>query len=117
MAQPHEVLGVAANADEATINAAFRKAAKRFHPDLNNGDPAGVQRLRRLIAARDFLTGRKWRSFNRQNVRYLLPALRRTRIGKSVILSFVLTGVCALLLLPAFVSSSLSDLALVRHSS
>lgn len=55
MAKPHEVLGVGPYADEATINAAFRKAAKKYHPDLNGGDAAGVRKLRRLIAARDFL--------------------------------------------------------------
>ena len=76
MAQPHQVLGVAANADEATINAAFRSAAKRFHPDLNDGDPTGIRRLRRLIAARDFLTRRRWRPANGQAVSYLLPSFR-----------------------------------------
>ena len=82
MAQPHEVLGVAANADEATINAAFRRAAKRFHPDLNNGDPSGARRLRRLIAARDFLTKRRWRPASGQAARYLLPSFRKNRITK-----------------------------------
>ncbi len=104
MAQPHEVLGVAANADEATINAAFRSAAKKFHPDLNNGDPSGIRRLRRLIAARDFLTNRRWRPSAGPKIRYQLPSFRKDRIGRSVILTFVLTGACALLFLPAFVS-------------
>jgi|SRR5271165_1053260 len=55
MAKPHEVLGVDANADIATINAAFRREAKKYHPDLHGGEAAGVRKLRRLIAARDFL--------------------------------------------------------------
>jgi hypothetical protein len=56
MTTAYEVLGVDANADEATIRAAFRRAVKRFHPDLNGGDSTGEYRLRRLIAAREILT-------------------------------------------------------------
>ncbi|MGA7326183.1 MAG: DnaJ domain-containing protein [Rhodomicrobium sp.] len=52
MKKPYEVLGVDCNADEAAINAAFRRAAKECHPDLNKGDRDGERRLRRLIAAR-----------------------------------------------------------------
>jgi hypothetical protein len=100
MAQPHEILGVTANADEATINAAFRSAAKRFHPDLNNGDPAGIKRLRRLIAAREFLTKRRWRPVNAQAMRYLLPSLPKSRLAKSVALTFVFTCAFAFLLFP-----------------
>ncbi len=103
MAQPHEVLGVAANADEATINAAFRRAAKKFHPDLNNGDASGIQRLRRLIAARDFLANRRWRSSCGPKVRYRLPSIRKAGIGKSTVFAFVLAGTCSLLLLAALV--------------
>ncbi len=55
MAKPHEVLGVDPNADKETINAAFRRAAKKYHPDLHGGEAAGVRKLRRLIAARKFL--------------------------------------------------------------
>jgi hypothetical protein len=108
MAQPHEVLGVAANADEATINTAFRSAAKRFHPDLNNGDPSGIKRLRRLIAARDFLTKRRWRPVNGQAVSYLLPSFRKNRITKSVALTFAFTCAFAFLLLPVL-SPAASD--------
>ncbi len=101
MAQPHEVLGVAANADEATINAAFRRAAKKYHPDLNNGDASGIQRLRRLIAARDFLANRRWRSSCGPKVRYRLTSIRKAGIGKSTVFAFVLAGACSLLLLAA----------------
>jgi curved DNA-binding protein CbpA len=61
MTKAHDVLGVEAGADEAAINAAFRRAAKSCHPDLNGGDRAGERRLRRLIAARDYLTNRRRR--------------------------------------------------------
>jgi curved DNA-binding protein CbpA len=55
MTKPHEVLGVAASADEATIKAVFRRAAKECHPDLNGGNFRGEPRLSHLIAARDTL--------------------------------------------------------------
>lgn len=34
----YEVLGVDKNADEAAIKAAYRKLAKKYHPDMNPGD-------------------------------------------------------------------------------
>jgi curved DNA-binding protein CbpA len=52
---PFKVLGISVEADEETIRSAFRKAAKRYHPDLNPGDSAAERRLRRLISARDVL--------------------------------------------------------------
>jgi len=55
MPEPYGLLGVQAGASEAEVRAAFRRAAKKCHPDMNAGDRAGERRLRRLIAARDFL--------------------------------------------------------------
>lgn len=34
----YEVLGVDKNADDATIKSAYRKLAKKYHPDMNPGD-------------------------------------------------------------------------------
>ena len=31
----YEVLGIDKNADEATIKKAYRKLAKKYHPDMN----------------------------------------------------------------------------------
>jgi curved DNA-binding protein CbpA len=55
MLEPCDILGVEAGASEAAIKAAFRRAAKRCHPDMNAGNRAGERRLRRLMAARNFL--------------------------------------------------------------
>ena len=39
MRDPYEVLGVPRSASAAAIKSAFRKAAKKHHPDSNKGDP------------------------------------------------------------------------------
>ena len=35
----YEVLGIDKNADEATIKKAYRKLSKKYHPDINKGNP------------------------------------------------------------------------------
>jgi DnaJ-class molecular chaperone len=52
---PYTVLGVPSDADAEMVRAAFRKAAKRYHPDLHPGDPAAERRFRRLLRARNLL--------------------------------------------------------------
>ncbi|WP_299479945.1 J domain-containing protein [uncultured Roseibium sp.] len=43
MRDPYSVLGVAKNASEGDIKKAFRKLAKKYHPDQNKDDPAAQQ--------------------------------------------------------------------------
>src|SRR5262245_2540004 len=47
----YDVLDIRADADAAAVQAAFRKAVKANHPDLNAGDPKAAERARRIIAA------------------------------------------------------------------
>jgi curved DNA-binding protein CbpA len=51
MKTAYDVLGVRRDASDEEIRAAFRKAAKAYHPDLNAGDPTVEQQLRQVIAA------------------------------------------------------------------
>jgi hypothetical protein len=53
MLSPYDVLGVPWDADEDTIRAAFRKAAKAFHPDLNAGNEVAEQHFKQITAARE----------------------------------------------------------------
>lgn len=52
----YEVLGVDRNADEAAIKRAYRKLAKKYHPDSNAGDKKAAEAfcggVRSLCSAR-----------------------------------------------------------------
>lgn len=45
MRDPYSVLGVAKTASEGDIKKAFRKLAKKYHPDQNKDDPGAQQRF------------------------------------------------------------------------
>ena len=51
MRDPHEILGINKSATEAAIKNAFRQKAKRYHPDLNPGDPMLEQEFKQIVAA------------------------------------------------------------------
>jgi DnaJ-class molecular chaperone len=56
MRDPYEVLGLQRSADEAAIKAAYRKLAKRHHPDLHPGDKKAAERFQELNNANDLLS-------------------------------------------------------------
>ena len=55
MGDPYEVLGVGRNADAAAIKSAFRKLAKKLHPDANRNDPKAAQRFAEINSAYEIL--------------------------------------------------------------
>ena len=55
MRDPYEVLGVGKSADAATIKGAFRKLAKKLHPDANKNDPKAAQRFAEINSAYEIL--------------------------------------------------------------
>src|ERR1700676_2709573 len=56
MRDPYEILGLGRDADEAAIKAAYRKLAKRHHPDLHPGDKKAAERFQELNNANDLLS-------------------------------------------------------------
>lgn len=52
----YEVLGVSRNATENEIKAAYRKLARKHHPDLNPGDKAAEERFKELQEAYSVLS-------------------------------------------------------------
>jgi molecular chaperone DnaJ len=51
----YELLGVARDADDKTLKAAFRKLAMQYHPDRNPGDHAAELRFKEVAAAYEAL--------------------------------------------------------------
>ena len=51
MRDPYTVLGVSKTASEAEIKSAFRKLAKKHHPDANKNDAKAASRFAELYAA------------------------------------------------------------------
>ena len=53
MTDPYKVLGVSPSATDEEVTQAYRKMAKRYHPDLNPGDKNAEQKMKEINAAYD----------------------------------------------------------------
>src|ERR1700730_14889968 len=58
----YAILGVPKTATQKEIKAAFRKAARKPHPDLNKNDPAAERRFKEINEANEVLSDPKKRS-------------------------------------------------------
>ena len=52
----YEVLGVDKNADDATLKKAYRKLAKKYHPDVNPGDKEAEAKFKEATEAYSVLS-------------------------------------------------------------
>ena len=50
---PYQVLGVSRDASDDEIKSAYRRLAKKYHPDLNPGDAEAARRMNEINAAYD----------------------------------------------------------------
>src|ERR1700756_826926 len=62
MRDPYEVLGVQKTDSDAAIRSAYRKLAKRHHPDVNPGKPEAADRFKEISAAYDILSDKEKRA-------------------------------------------------------
>ena len=69
----YEVLGVNRGADDATLKKAYRKLAKKYHPDMNPGDKEAEQKFKEATEAYGILSD---------------PEKRKKRTTSSVIRAF-----------------------------
>jgi DnaJ-class molecular chaperone len=69
MRDPYEVLGVPRSATAAAIKSAFRKLAKKHHPDSNKGDPKAAARFAEISTANEILSDEeKRKQFDRGEI-------------------------------------------------
>jgi DnaJ-class molecular chaperone len=52
----YEVLGVARDANQKDIRSAFRRLARKHHPDVNPNDPAAAERFKEVNEAHEVLS-------------------------------------------------------------
>ena len=55
----YEVLGIQKSADENEIKRAYRKLAKKYHPDTNQGDEQAAEKFKEINEAYDILGDEK----------------------------------------------------------
>ena len=69
MRDPYDVLGVSKGAGEADIKSAYRRLAKKLHPDANKHDPKAASRFAELNAAYEIVgDGEKRKAFDRGEI-------------------------------------------------
>ena len=75
---PYEVLGIQRGATKAQIRHAYRRLAKRYHPDVNAGDGAAAERFKEVQRAYEALTDERPHLTSRPTA----PAYRFTMPGE-----------------------------------
>ena len=53
VSDPYKVLGLSPDATDEEVKAAYRKLAKKYHPDLNPGNQRAAERMNEINAAYD----------------------------------------------------------------
>lgn len=59
ISDPYKVLGVPSTATDDEVKQAYRRLAKRYHPDANPGDKTAEQKMQQINAAYDEILNRR----------------------------------------------------------
>ena len=98
----YEVLGIQKSADENEIKRAYRKLAKKYHPDTNQGDEQAAEKFKEINEAYDVLGDEKKRNsmismgsllsrkdLIRKHINVLLPAVSTEASVRAVLVRVV----------------------------
>ena len=55
----YQILGVSRDADDKTIKSAYRRLAKKYHPDTNQGNKAAESRFKEVTEAYNILSDKE----------------------------------------------------------
>lgn len=70
MKNPYSVLGVSESASDEEITKAYRKLAKKYHPDLNPGDQTAAEKMSEINAAYDSIKNGSWKASQTSSSQY-----------------------------------------------
>lgn len=59
MSDPYEILGLSSGASEDDVKKAYKKMAKKYHPDVTGNDPAAAKKMQEINAAYDAIINNK----------------------------------------------------------
>ena len=57
---PYKVLGLSPNASDDEVKQAYRRLAKKYHPDANPGDKVAEQKMKEINAAYDMIINKRY---------------------------------------------------------
>ena len=101
----YEVLGVERGADDATLKKAYRKLAKKYHPDMNPGDKEAEAKFKEATEAYSVLSDPEREEHTTSTVMQHLKMVEPVRVAVSVdstltaqiwaISSAIFSGICS----------------------
>ena len=72
---PYQVLGVPSTASADEVKAAYRRLAKKYHPDLNGGSAAAEAKMKEVNEAYTLLIKNKGQYNGQQNGLFVVRAM------------------------------------------